>query len=168
MSVLKLRRDQVVVEDEPAANAVAGIDRPFPLRKREPEDANIIEAEIVDAEEHDEAAHDVSPHKTFGQHVRFWFNTVAIVALLGAYPAMVIAASDVGDRDLDHLVNRADWASPWVGGAATLMDQHYTQLGWAPDAEAWEPMARLTAKPAYQSAMAAALQVSRRTRRRAG
>lgn len=158
MSVLKLRRDQVVVEDEPAANAVTEIDRPFPLRKREPEDADVIEAEVVDADEHeDEAEEAVAAHKTFGQHVRFWFNTVAIVALLGAYPVMTIASSDVGDRNLDGLLNRSDWAAPWVGGVATLMDEHYTQLGWASDAEAWEPMARLTAKPAYQSAMAASL-----------
>src|SRR5690606_3211691 len=30
-------------------------------------------------------------------------------------------------------------------------------LGWASDAPAWTPMARLTAKPAYQSAMAGAI-----------
>lgn len=159
MSVLKLRRDMVVVDDDAATDPVAENDRPFPLRTLGREHEDIIEAEIapVEAEEeaHEEAAHPRS--KTLGQHIRFWFNTTAIVALLAAYPAAVIASSDVGDRDFEQLVNRAEWASPWASGVATLMEQHFDQLGWAADADAWEPMARLTAKPAYQIAMAASL-----------
>ena len=159
MSVLKLRRDMVVVEEEPVADPVTENDRPFPLRTRDTSDSDIIDAEVIDAGDHDDdAGHaPVRAYKTFGQHVRFWFNTVAIIGLLGAYPVMTIASSDVGDRGLEKLVNRADWAAPWVGGVSTLLEQHFNQLGWASDAEAWEPMARLTAKPAYQSAMAASL-----------
>lgn len=170
MSVLKLRRDMVVVDEEPVTERVAESsngraaerggesDRPFPLRTREADDADIIEADVVDADDlHDEHDDDADTHRTFGQHVRFWFNTVVIVGALGAYPAMVIASSDVGDRNLDALVNRSDWTAPWVGGVATLMEQHFNDLGWASDSEAWEPMARLTAKPAYQTAMAASL-----------
>lgn len=158
MSVLKLRRDMVVVEEEPVADPVTESDRPFPLRTRDTSDSDIIDAEVVDAEDESDAEHaPVRAYKTFGQHVRFWFNTIVIVGLLGAYPALTIASSDVGDRDLEKLVNRADWAAPWVGGVATLLEQHFIQFGWASDAEAWEPMARLTAKPAYQSAMAASL-----------
>lgn len=157
MSVLKLRRDMVVVEEEPVADPVTENDRPFPLRTRESDDSDIIEAQVVDDDESESEHEPVRAYKTFGQHVRFWFNTVVIVGLLGAYPAMTIASSDVGDRDLEKLVNRADWAAPWVGGVSTLLEQHFDQLGWASDSEAWEPMARLTAKPAYQSAMAASL-----------
>lgn len=163
MSVLKLRRDMVVVDEEPvaqrASEPVTEIERPFPLRTREADDADIIEADVVDADDADEDHHDdaVRAHKTFGEHVRFWFNTVVIIGLIGAYPTAVIASSDVGDRDLGNMVNRADWAAPWVGGASTLLEQHFNKLGWAPDSEAWEPMARLTAKPAYQVAMAGAL-----------
>lgn len=161
MSVLKLRRDMVVADAEPVADPAseraAESDRPFPLRTREADDS-IIDAHVVDADDVDDEHHEhVREHKTFGQHVRFWFNTIAIVGLLGAYPAMVIASSDVGDRDLEKLVNRADWAAPWVGGVSTLMEQHFRDLGWASDSENWEPMARLTAKPAYQAAMAASL-----------
>lgn len=158
MSVLKLRRDMVVVEDERETDTVSESDRPFPLRKLDVESEDIVEGHITeaydDAEDHD--VH-IDPPKTFLQHVRFWFNTAAIVALLGAYPALTIAASDVGDRDFENLINRAEWSSPLVGGVATLMEQHFDQLGWASDAEAWEPMARLTAKPAYQASMADAL-----------
>ncbi len=159
MSVLKLRRDMVVADVEPAAGKAGETDRPFPLRKLDAEKQaeDVVEGTLVDDESHadEEAYH--RPHRTLGQHIRFWFNTVAIVALLGAYPTMVIASSDVGDRDLDRLVNRADWAAPWVGGVSTLMEDHFNQLGWAPDAAPWDPMARLTAKPAYQAAMAEAL-----------
>lgn len=166
MSVLKLRRDMVVADTELEAepiNARAGgradeSDRPFPLRTREASDSAVIDAHVVDADDEGDAHHAaVGEHKTFGQHVRFWFNTIVIVALLGAYPAMVVASSDVGDRDLDKMVNRADWAAPWIGGVSTLMEQHFGDLGWASDSENWEPMARLTAKPAYQAAMAASL-----------
>ncbi len=158
MSVLKLRRDMVVVEDERETDTVSESDRPFPLRKLDVESEDIVEGHITEA--HDDADdHDIhiDPPKTFFQHVRFWFNTAAIIALLGAYPALTIASSDVGDRDFENLINRAEWSSPLIGGAATLMEQHFDQLGWASDAEEWEPMARLTAKPAYQAAMADAL-----------
>jgi hypothetical protein len=156
MSVLKLRRDMVVVEDEPEAKSAPESEKPFPLRPTPQPDEDIIEGEIaIDDEEGEEAE---LPHrKTVFQQVRFWFNAAAIVAALGAYPAFVIASSDVGDRDFDRVVNRADWAAPWAGGFASLMEQHFDQLGWASDADVWEPMARLTAKPAYQSAMAASL-----------
>ena len=158
MSVLKLRRAMVVAEEEPVTQPVTEIERPFPLRTRGRDTSDIIEAGVVDLDDMEDAHDDaIATHKTFGQHIRFWFNTVVIVGLLGAYPVMTIASSDVGDRDLDKLVNRADWAAPWVGGVATLLEQHFGQLGWASDSEAWEPMARLTAKPAYQSAMAGAL-----------
>lgn len=156
MSVLKLRRDMVVVEEGPARSSEKESDKPFPLRRIEAEPDDIIEAELV-APDVDDA--DIAPvqHKTFFQHVGFWIKTTAIVAALGAYPAMVVAASDVGDRDLSNLVDRSQWAAPWAGGAAALMQQHFDQLGWARDSQAWEPMARLTAKPAYQEAMAKSL-----------
>jgi len=160
MSVLKLRRDMVVADDEPPAAKAGETDRPFPLRRLdaelEPED--VVEGTLVDQEVEAEAeASSNRQHKTLGQHIRFWFHTIAIVAVLGAYPTLVVAASDVGDRDFNRLVNRADWAAPWVGGVSTLMENHFNELGWAPDAAPWDPMARLTAKPAYQAAMAEAL-----------
>ena len=160
MSVLKLRRDMVVVEEASKTSDSKSSDResdkPFPLRRIEAEPVDVIEAELVEpaADEHDIAD---APHPTFFQRVGFWLKATAIVAALAAYPAMVVAASDVGDRDLSSLVDRAQWAAPWAGGSAVLMQQHFEQLGWASDAEAWEPMARLTAKPAYQQAMAQSL-----------
>ncbi len=155
MSVLKLRRDMVVVEDEPATPTVAEADRPFPLRRIEPEASDVIEAEVTDVSDEPEAH---GHHgKTFFEHVRWWFNAAIVVAAVGAYPAAVVASSDVGDSNIATLTNRADWTAPWIGGAATLMDRHFNELGWASDAPAWSPMARLTAKPAYQSAMAGSL-----------
>lgn len=155
MSVLKLRRDMVVVDDEPATPTVAEIDRPFPLRKIEPEASDIIEAEITEASDEPEA--ELHHGKTFLGHVRWWFNAAIVVAAIGAYPAAVVASSDVGDSNIAGMSNRADWTAPWIGSAATLMEKHFNELGWASDAPGWSPMARLTAKPAYQSAMAGSL-----------
>jgi len=157
MSVLKLRRDMVVVDEETAADAVAEIETPFPLRKIEPEDADVIEGEINEVADEGDGDGDEHHEKTFFQHVRFWFNTAAIIAAIGAYPAMVVASSDVGDHNVGGAANRADWTAPWVGGVSALMEKHFNELGWANDAPAWSPMARLTAKPAYQAAMAASL-----------
>jgi hypothetical protein len=155
MSVLKLRRDMVVVDEEPAADTVAEIDKPFPLRKIEPEHSDIIEAELTDVS--DEADAEEHHGKSFFGHVRFWFNAAILVAGIGAYPAMVVAASDVGDSNITGIANRADWTAPWAGGSSALLEKHFDQLGWASDAPAWSPMARLTGKPAYQSAMAGGL-----------
>jgi hypothetical protein len=156
MSVLKLRRDMVVVEEEKAVEAE--IDKPFPLRKIEPDE---IEAEAHEIEPHFEEAADKPrgrprKHRTFFGHIRFWFNIAAAVVVVAAYPTMMITGSDVGDRNVSSTVDRTRWTSPWAGGVVTLMEQHFNHLGWAKDAATWSPMGRLTAKPAYQAAMAGA------------
>jgi hypothetical protein len=153
MSVLKLRRDMVVVEEEKAVEAE--IDKPFPLRRIEPDE---IEAEVHEIEEsHDEPPGRVRRHRTFFGHIRFWFSIAAVIVLVAAYPTMMINGSDVGDRNVSSTLDRTRWTSPWAGGVVTLMEQHFNQLGWAKDAATWSPMGRLTAKPAYQAAMAGAL-----------
>jgi hypothetical protein len=80
-----------------------------------------------------------------------------VAAALSIYPIMTMLGADVGDRNVANLVDRTRWTAPWAGGAATLMEKHFSQLGWASDSPGWAPMARLTAKPAYQSAMAGAI-----------
>ena len=159
MSVLKLRRDMVVVDDEATAAKAGENDKPFPLRKIQPEtaDEDVIEGELNDDHADDEAGEDEHHGKTLFQHARFWFNAAVIVAGISAYPAMVIASSDVGDGDIGKTAMRSDWTAPWVGGASALLEKHFNDLGWAADAPAWSPMARLTAKPAYQAAMASSL-----------
>lgn len=162
MSVLKLRRDMVVVEEEPAV--VAEIDKPFPLRKIEPDaiEADEIEAEVTEVEAHD---YDDEPrrrprerkHRSFFGHIRFWFNIAAAVVVVTAYPAMMVTGSDVGDGNVTSKLDRTRWTAPWAGGVSSLMEQHMNDLGWAKDAATWSPMARLTGKPAYQSAMAGSL-----------
>jgi hypothetical protein len=149
MSVLQLRRDMVVA-DTPAASgstAVVEIDAPFPLRT-----INVTPDAIEEIDGYEEA-----PRKSFGAHARGWLRLVGALVVLGAYPTMVVMASDVGDRKLSGLVDRAQWTAPWAGGAATLMERHYSHLGWASDAADWTPMARLSAKPALQHALAESL-----------
>jgi hypothetical protein len=144
MSVLQLRRDMVVVEDEP----VVEIDTPFPLRT--------IDAVVTEITEPDNDAEHAPSRSLFGK-LRFWFNASIIASIIAIYPTMIVFSSDVGDRNLSGMVDRTGWAAPWAGGAATLMEKHFDQLGWASDAPDWSPMARLTAKPAYQSAMASSI-----------
>ena len=149
MSVLQLRRDMVVVEEEPAVESES---KPFPLRT--------IEAEVTDVADIEEdrpsstTTKQERPHKSFFQHVRWWFNALIVVVAVGAYPAMIVADSDVGDRNVGAQSDRTRWTAPWAGSAATVLETHFNELGWAKDAPAWSPMARLTGKPAYQSAMA--------------
>ncbi len=152
MSVLQLRRDMVVVEEEDAEPAVE-IETPFPLRTIEPD---TIDGELTEIEDplSDE---DEQPARSFFQIVRFWFNVAIVAVALSAYPIMTMLGADVGDRNVANLVDRTRWTAPWAGGAATLMEKHFNQLGWASDSPSWAPMARLTAKPAYQSAMAGAI-----------
>ncbi len=148
MSVLQLRRDMVVVEDE----AVVEIDSPFPLRTIDAEEV----AEVREIEDDDHGGH-VHAGKSFFQVVRWWFNAAIVAAAVLAYPFLMITSSDVGDRNIASSVDRTRWTAPWAGGAAGLMEKHFNDLGWASDAPGWSPMARLTAKPAYQAAMAGAL-----------
>jgi hypothetical protein len=144
MSVLHLRRDMVVVEEEP----VVEIETPLPLRT--------IDAEVTEIGQPDNDAEE-APRKSIFSRLRFWFNALIVATILAAYPVMVVFSSDVGDRNVSGMVDRTGWAAPWAGGAATLMEKHFGELGWASDAPSWSPMARLTAKPAYQSAMASAI-----------
>jgi hypothetical protein len=156
MSVLKLRRDQVVVEEEPAVE----IDKPFPLRKI---DHDEIEGEITEVEataveiEEPRRGPRIRKHRTFFGHVRFWFNIAIVVVAVAAYPFMMVTGSDVGDRNVSSGIDRTRWTSPAAGGVVTLMEQHFNNLGWAKDAAEWSPMGRLTGKPAYQAAMAGSL-----------
>lgn len=154
MSVLQLRRDMVVVEEEPVEEPVSEIETPFPLRRIEAGAPETIEGELTELDPDRAPA---GPGRSFFQTVRLWLNGAALVAVLAAYPVMTVLASDVGDSSVSGLVDRTKWTAPWAGGAASLMEKHFNQLGWASDAPAWTPMARLTAKPAYQSAMAGAV-----------
>jgi hypothetical protein len=151
MAVLQLRRDMVVVEEQ--EEQAVEIETPFPLRTIEPDTIEGELAEIEDARSQE----DERPARSFFQIVRFWFNVAIVAVALSTYPIMTILGADVGDRNVANLVDRTRWTAPWAGGAVTLMEKHFNQLGWASDSPAWAPMARLTAKPAYQSAMAGAI-----------
>ncbi len=153
MSVLQLRRDMVVVEEEDDAEPAVEIETPFPLRTIEPDTIDGELTEIEEAHPDDEEA----PARSLFDIVRFWFNAAIVAVALSAYPIMMILGADVGDRNAANLVDRTRWTAPWAGGAATLLEKHFNKLGWASDSPSWAPMAQLTGKPAYQSAMAGAV-----------
>ncbi len=128
-SVLKLRRDMVVEDVSP--DAVEG---------------------VVDA-----GAADHAHGLTVIGHIKLWSGLMAGVAALAAYPAMMVMASDTGGADALAAIERSEWTAPWAGAAAGLMELHFDAAGWASDAPGWAPAARLTAKPALQSAVAESL-----------
>lgn len=138
MSVLHLRRDMVAVEDP-----VIEIETPFPLVTVDGSAADSIVA-------NDPARNGDSFARRVGRFLRGLF----VLALLSIYPVLIVLSSNVGDRDSGALIDRTQWSAPWAGGAAMLLERHYSDLGWASDAPAWAPMGLLTAKPAYQSALA--------------
>jgi len=70
---------------------------------------------------------------------------------------MIVMESRSGEREVVAAVDRSDWTAPWAGAAARLMEIHFDNAGWAADAPDWAPAARLTAKPALQSAVAESL-----------
>ena len=147
MSVLQLRRDMVVVEEEPAVE----IDKPFPLRTIDAGE-ELAEATAITEIEHEEV--DERPRRSLLQILRWWGNAAIAAVVLLAYPVAIVMGSNVGDDRLAGMVDRTKWTAPWAGGAATLLENHFNGLGWAKDAPSWTPMARLTAKPAFQTAMA--------------
>jgi hypothetical protein len=170
MSVLLLRRDMVVADDsvaaksgnadqeavvaEPAAEPVSEIEAPFPLRtiSREASLADGGRADLEDIEHED-----LDRGPSFLSRLRGWFFILVFVAGLAAYPVLTVRASDVGDDQVAGLSDRTDWTAPWAGASSVLMERHFAELGWATDAPDWSPMARLSAKPALQQAMAEAL-----------
>jgi hypothetical protein len=178
MSVLHLRRD-MVVDDAPDVAAepprgrggrlsdrqaardrratededIVEIEAPLPIPLRRYEEPVEIEARIV-IDDHDD---DHDDRRTFGEIVTGWGRGLLIAAALAAYPVLVVMSSDVGGRDIAGATDRTQWSAQWAGAAATVMERHFSEFGWASDAPAWAPMARLTAKPAYQSALAGAM-----------
>lgn len=139
MSVLHLRRDMVVAEEP-----VVEIETPFPLVTVD----DRATRSTPPSGQHPAAKNSIA--RRLGSAMRWAF----FLALLAIYPTLVVLSSDVGDREADRLVDRTQWSAPWAGGAATVLEHHYRKLGWAADAPSWAPMGLLTAKPAYQSALA--------------
>lgn len=79
-----------------------------------------------------------------------------ILAGVLVYWAMALFAHKIDD-DLDFPQNiRQTWSSPWAGVSASILEREYSRNGWAPSAADWTPAARLTAKPAWQTALAEA------------
>ncbi len=138
MSVLHLRRDMVVAEDP-----VVEIETPFPLVTVDPRASETIVA-----------AEDAGGGASFARQLGRGLRVLFFLALFSIYPALIVLSSNVGDRESGQLVDRTQWSAPWAGGAATLIQHHYQELGWASDAPSWAPMGLLTGKPAYQSALA--------------
>jgi hypothetical protein len=79
-----------------------------------------------------------------------------ILALVGGYPAMMVASHKVDSGQI-VLSQASPWASLEVGTSLTLLGRELTNAGWADDSPAWHPRARLTALPAWQEGVSKSL-----------
>lgn len=79
----------------------------------------------------------------------------AVVGAVAAYPVMTV----VSNRIDDSTVISADqnWTLPEMGVAINQIARELEGAGWAGDRANWHPQARLTAMPAWQTAIAGAL-----------
>ncbi len=83
---------------------------------------------------------------------------VSIVFLVvGGYLFSVIKANRIGDDLTFPQDLRQVWSSPWAGVSAMIVDREMLENGWSPEAPEWAPVSRLTAMPAYQSALVEAI-----------
>lgn len=79
-----------------------------------------------------------------------------VLAVIGAYPAMVVLSSKINDHAV-VFPDRESWSVAGVGVAIHKIARELAGAGWAADRAEWHPQARLTALPAWQEGTAAAL-----------
>ncbi len=141
MSVLQFsRRREVLAEPMPLA---VELEQPFPFR------------EVAD---NDLASDQPSkPKFKLSQSLRRALIAFGLLVAALAYPASVIMATKLGGPLMAPDNLRQNWSVQWVGVGVHLITQEMQENGWAPGAQSWKPEARLTAKPAYQSALMQAL-----------
>lgn len=83
-------------------------------------------------------------------------QVLAVLLLVGAYPAMIIASHQVND-DPVVLSPETPWTSPETGTMITLIGREIEGPGWADDKAGWHPQARLTALPTWQQSLSQSL-----------
>lgn len=85
------------------------------------------------------------------QEPRGWalsLQWLVFLLLIFGYPASVLAAHNINDRDV--ILSSDAWVSESAGIVSTLVSREVNTNGWAQDRDAWHPQARLTALPAWQ------------------
>ncbi len=92
----------------------------------------------------------------FGRRVVSIIRTGLIVALIGAYPAMMVLSSRIDDKPI-VIPPEQSWSVPGVGVAIHKIAREVEGVGWASDRPVWHPQARLTGIAAWQDATAGAL-----------
>ncbi|MFC7292404.1 hypothetical protein [Hirschia litorea] len=133
MSVLQFSRRQDVIAEEPA---IVEIDKPIPLKFKPVERLK---------------------QSGLPKRLRKYFIILASMALVLAYPVLVLQANHIDDDlTFPESINQ-NWSSPWAGVGTQILLREANVHGWTPDAPAWSPSARLTAMPAYQMAIAHAV-----------
>lgn len=105
---------------------------------------------------------DAEPSPTMVFVSRLWNSLVrtlkwaAILLFLGGYPAAMWGSHTINSETV--VLSQTDsWATTKTGIMLTLIGRELTGPGWAADRPAWHPQARLTALPAWQTALSDAL-----------
>ncbi|MEM7006277.1 MAG: hypothetical protein AAF498_10385 [Pseudomonadota bacterium] len=80
-----------------------------------------------------------------------------VAALMLAYPALVITNHKVDDTPINLADAPRHWTATDAGVAVTLISRELEGPGWVADRHRWHPQSRLTALPAWQNAMMAAI-----------
>lgn len=83
-------------------------------------------------------------------------KVVGVIVALLAYPAIVVLSHDLDDSPV-NLDEGRYWAASDVGVAATLLSRELDGPGWTGDLHRWHPQVRLTALPAWQDSLIAAI-----------
>jgi len=89
------------------------------------------------------------------RRIVFLFKAALVMVIIGAYPAMTIAAHKIDDTPIEF-ANGYEWSVGEIGGTVTLVARILEGPGWAGDSPEWHPRARLTAMPAWQEGIASA------------
>lgn len=88
--------------------------------------------------------------------ISFVVKASIVIALVGAYPAMMVASHQIDATPVDLSADQP-WAAPEAGVLITLIAREVQGPGMTSDKPSWHPAKRLVAQPAWQAGINDAL-----------
>ncbi|MEM9669830.1 MAG: hypothetical protein AAF950_12970 [Pseudomonadota bacterium] len=84
-------------------------------------------------------------------------KALTVAALMLIYPVLVVTHHQVDDSPIDLADASRHWTVPEAGIASQLITRELDGPGWVADRHLWHPQSRLTALPAWQDTLVAAI-----------